>query len=154
MELTNQFIECPDCGETIAKSSSACPNCGCPISNNSVAINNYVASKNKIIGIIICIVSVICFIFGVTRLTHDDYQFYIEHCKECQENYEEVQATANSYSFGYFKSSYQDIADLYLDMIKDDKKEYWKFRIEAIVSFTAGGITLIFGIKNLKRNEM
>jgi len=154
MELTNQSNSCPDCGTPITGNIDACPNCGCPISKNSNTFTNSVTNKNKIKGTIMIIIVAICFLFGVTRLTNDDYKFYIEHCKECQENYEEVQATANSYSYGFFKSSYQDIADTYLDMIKDDKKEYWIFRIKAIVSFTAGGITLIFGIKNLKRNEM
>lgn len=32
-----------------------------------------------------CIIGCICFIVAITRISHEDYKFYIEHYEDCKE---------------------------------------------------------------------
>lgn len=143
---------CPDCKAGIEDNVLTCPFCGCPVStvsNNSNSLNN---KKRRILGIVLCALSIVCFIWGINRITNDKYSFYIEHRNECQANQNEVQYLADT-SNGYFKSSYQNMVDDYEDMIKDDQKEIWTYRIEAIFSCSVGITLLITGVKKTKYKE-
>lgn len=150
MEEKDKIHICVDCKSELNDGVSVCPYCGCPVSKESSNNSSQINKKTKYIGIALCIVSIICFIFGIGKITDDDYSFYVEHRNECQDNLKEVQEIADSYTYGFFKSSYQDIADTYIDMIKKDQEKIWTYRIEAIVSCSLGAILLVLGINKTK----
>lgn len=143
------LINCPECGKEIEEEVMECPNCGFPIKKQDKAEQSI--DKNKTyIGIAMCIIGCILFIVAIMRINNDDYKFYLEHYETCMQGYDENTATANSYTSGFFKSSYKYIASEYKEMAADDYKEIWKYRMEAIVACGAGLILLVIGYKNVK----
>lgn len=155
-------IYCPECNTEIDNEVAVCPCCGFPIKKkitqaevktsevSTQPIDIEKQKKKKFIGMVMCIVGCICFIIAITRITNEDYKFYVEHYEDCMEGYEDCMKEAK-YSSGYFASSYRSIASTYEDMAEDDMKEIWKFRGIAITCCIAG-IGLIFvGYKNIKK---
>lgn len=150
MEEKDNIHICVDCKSELYDGVSVCPYCGCPVSEESSNNGSQINKKTKYIGIVLCIISIICFIVGIHKITNDDYAFYVEHRNECQDNLKEVQDIADSYNYGYFKSSYQDIADTYIDMISIDQKKIWTYRIETIIFCGVGATLLVLGLKKIK----
>lgn len=106
--------------------------------------------KKKMIGAVMCALGCICFIIALTRITNEDYKFYVEHYEDCMEGYESCMEEA-AYA-GMFSNAYKNIARTYEDMAEDDMKEIWKYRGAAIVCCVAG-IGLIFaGYRNIKKS--
>lgn len=158
-------VNCPECNAEIDSEVSVCPYCGFPIKKKTTAqvdssdlvekitvahpLDSEKQKKKKIIGITMCVVGVICLIFAVTKITDDDYKFYLEHYEDCKDGYEDCMDEAK-YG-GMFSGSYRSIASTYEDMMKDDMKEIWKYRGTAIVCCIAGiGLGLV-GYKNIKK---
>ena len=54
---------------------------------------------------------------------------------------------------GLLKSGYERIADTYEDMMDDDLKKIWQYRIGAIVSCSVGAIFVFSGIKNMRDSK-
>ena len=104
------------------------------------------------LGVVLCVVAVICFIVGVKRIANDDYAFYSEHYRECVEGYEDAKREAESAGW-LLKSGYERIADTYEDMMDDDLKKIWQYRIGAIVSCSVGAIFVFSGIKNMRDSK-
>ena len=140
---------CPECGKEVEEEVLACPECGFPIKKQDKAEKSIYKNK-KYIGIVMCVIGFILFIVAITRINNDDYKFYLEHYETCMQGYDENTETANSYTSGFFKSSYKNIASSYKEMAEDDYKEIWKYRIEAIVACGAGLILLVIGYKNVR----
>jgi len=146
---------CPDCGTAIDHESSACKECGFPIEKQK-AETAIAAKKTRIpakpLGIALCVVAVICFIVGITRITNDKYTFWSEHYQECMDGYEDCKSEART-AGPLFKDSYQNLAESWKDMADRSLEKIWKYRIEAIVLCSFGVVFVIFGIMQLKRNE-
>jgi len=154
-------IICPECNTEIDSEALICPCCAFPIKEKTTEprfsetlkqpIDPEKQKKKRFIGTVMCIVGCICFVIAITRVTNEDYKFYVEHYEDCMEGYEDCMDEAR-HSRGYFASSYRSIASSYEDMAEDDMKEIWKFRGTAIVYCTVG-IGLIFvGCKNIKKD--
>ena len=145
-------ITCPECGASIDASSTVCVECGFPLKSSkpeAPAVSKSLKLPKKQLGVALCVVAVICFIVGVKRIVNDDYAFYSEHYGECVAGYEDAKREAESAGW-MLKSGYESIADTYEDMIEDDLKKIWQYRIGAIVSCSAGAIMVFFGIKNIR----
>lgn len=155
------LITCPECGREIDSEVSVCPYCAFPIKKKTTEpkvsevttqpIDPEKQKKKKLISMILCIVGCICLIFAITRVTNEDYKFYLEHYEDCEKGYNDCMYEKTKYTSTYFSSTYGSIASSYEDMMEDDMKEIWKFRGTAIVCCVAG-IGLIFvGYKNIKK---
>lgn len=143
---------CPECGASIDANSTVCTECGFPLKPSKLetsATSKGLKLPKMQLGIVLCVVAVICFIVGIKRITNDNYDFYTEHYRECVEGYEDAKREADSAGW-LLKSGYERIADTYEDMMDDDLKKIWQYRIGAIVSCSAGAIMVFFGIKNIR----
>ena len=142
------LIKCPECGTEIESGISSCPECGCPISNKdsdtTEDAHNNKSLYRKIIALIICIVGIFCLYYSYATINDSTYKLYKDHYEDCMEGYDSTSAMANSYSYGYFKSSYKDIANRYMDMADDDMEVIWEYRKKAI-AYGASGALLVIG---------
>ncbi|MGI5969522.1 MAG: zinc ribbon domain-containing protein [Lachnospiraceae bacterium] len=146
------LLNCPECGKGVEEDVLSCPNCGFPIKKQN-KVEQPIYKNKKYIGIVMLIIGCILFVVVITRINNDDYKFYLENYETCMQGYDKNMATANSYTSGFFKSSYRDIASGYKKMAEDDYKEIWKYRIESIVACGVGLILLVKGYKNVKNKE-
>lgn len=154
-------INCPECNAEVDGEVSVCPYCGFPIKKKLTQtepkgsevpvklINPEQQKKKKLIGTVMCIIGFICFIIAITRITNEDYKFYMEHYEDCREGYEDCMDEAK-YG-GMFSGSYRRIASTYEDMMEDDMKEIWKYRGTAIACCIAGIGLAFVGYKNIKK---
>lgn len=150
---------CKQCGKQIPDDSIFCPLCGSSTNqlssnthgskenipsgiSNSRAKNRTARLSEKIshfnplvrvsISIGLLIVAIICIFQGINSLSSEDYSFYSEHYEDCMEGYEECMDEAK-YAGYLLESSYERLADQYLDMAKDDMAKIWNIRIKTIV---------------------
>lgn len=156
------IIKCPECNTEIDSEVAVCPSCGFPIKKKTAAqaelkvsdeakapIDPEQLKKKKLIGTVMCIIGCICFVIAITRISNEDYKFYVEHYEDCKEGY--VDCMDEAKYGGFLSGSYRSIASTYEDMMEDDMKEIWKFRGTAIACCVAG-IGLIFvGYKNIRK---
>jgi len=150
------IISCPECGFPIDSEITVCYECGFPIDtlkkeNTIPSVKSAISARQ--LGITLCVVAAICLIIGITRITNDKYNFYSEHYTDCMEGYAETQSSADSFSSGMFKQSYQSIADDYIDMANDDLKKIWTFRVEAILLILVGTACGFVGFKKINLRE-
>lgn len=142
------LIKCPECGTEIEDEILSCPECGYPISKEAPTDPKQAKTSRrllrKIIALAMCLVSIFCLYTGFTTITGEKYRFYQEHYAQCMQGYGENAAMSDSYAYGFFKSSYQDIANSYLDLADDDMEKIWEYRITAI-AFGASGVLLLVG---------
>ncbi len=155
--MIKQLIgKCPDCGTELEEGAISCPECGCPVVMTSTNGVNGTHSNRKtmrrIVAVVMCLVACFCIYKCFCMINDSNYKFYKEHYSECMQGYAENTATAASYSYGFFKSSYQDIANRYQDMANDDMKEIWKYRIAAI-AFGASGVLLFIMAAFVQRHR-
>ena len=146
---------CPECGASIDANSTVCTECGFPLKPSKLetpATSKGLKLPKMQLGIVLCVVAVICFIVGIKRITNDNYDFYTEHYRECVEGYEDAKREADSAGW-LLKSGYERIADTYEDMMDDDLKKIWQYRIGAIVSCSVGAILVFSGIKNMRDSK-
>lgn len=149
------LIKCPECGKEVSDTITICPQCGYKIitqgdvRDGKTYIPTY--KNKKFIGIVLWVVACICFIIAFTRINNDDYAFYKGHYQICMEEYVENKSTANAYTGGLFKSSYNYIASKYEEMAKDDNKKIWEYRIQAIIFCLGGAVSVIVGYKEYKK---
>ena len=153
---------CPECNAEVDGEVLVCPYCGFPIKKRPIQEGSIALEvqtqpiapekqkKMKLIGAVMCIIGCICLIIAVTRITNDEYKFYLEHYEDCMEGYEDCMNEAK-YSSGYFASSYRSIASAYEDMAEDDMKMIWKYRGTAIACCVVGIGLIFIGYKNLKK---
>lgn len=152
---TQTKATCPECGASIEASSTVCSECGFPLKSpkpEAPAVSKWLKLPKMQLGVVLCVVAVICFIVGVKRIANDDYAFYSEHYRECVEGYEDAKREAESAGW-LLKSGYERIADTYEDMMDDDLKKIWQYRIGAIVSCSVGAILVFSGIKNMRDSK-
>lgn len=151
------LIKCPECGKELESGILSCPECGCPLSkeetNPTTDVQATKALRRKIIALIMCLVACFCLYNSFSTINDDSYKFYKEHYADCMQGYGETSAMSDGYSYGYFKSSYQSIANSYLDMADDDMKEIWKYRIKAIAYGASGGLLLTGAILFYRKKE-
>lgn len=156
------MINCPECNSEIDENVAVCPCCGFPIKGKiaepkvsevpTQTIDPEKQKKKKLIGVAMCIIGCICWIVAITRITNEDYKFYVEHYEDCMDGYEDSMDHAK-YG-GLFSGSYRSIARSYEDMAEDDMKEIWKYRGTAIVCCIAGIGLVFLGYKNIKKGGM
>lgn len=148
-----EYSKCPECGQELQGEIGSCPDCGLPVKpeldSTTEKVNN---SNKKNIGILMCIIGLICCIFAFTRINSDDYDFYLEHYEDCMEGYQEAIGQADSYS-GYFNIAYENIADEYKKMADADYIEIWKLRSQLIIPLGIGIILLLLGYYNIKTDQ-
>lgn len=147
---------CPECGASIETNSDVCPECGFPLKSQRPQVPTVSKShkpSKKQLGIAFCIVAVICFIIGITRVANDDYTFYSEHYQRCADGYQDAKREAARATGWLLKGGYEDIAEGYKDMMDDDMKELWSYRIQAIVLCSAGAVLAFFGIRNIRNDK-
>lgn len=152
------MVQCPECGKEISDNTRVCPHCGYEIKEqNELAVENKkevpIYKNRKYISILMCIIGCIFLFVSITRITNDDYKFYKQHYQDCMDGYNDTKSTADSYSGGYFRSSYNYIASTYKDMAEDDNKKLWKFRFQAMVLACGGLALIIYGYKNYKKEK-
>lgn len=167
---------CLKCGEAIPDDSKVCQKCGATIGGSvdndepvvvyasqkveNIEINKnekqeYVPSKKKLyIGIAMCIVACVLFVFSIKNITNNKYKFYVENYDTYVAGYEENSNTASQYSGGLFKSGYNQIASSYKSMADDAKKAIWTYRIKAVAFLGVGVVLVVLGIKKIKRNRI
>lgn len=154
-DLENDTIVCYECGTVLKKNTIVCINCGAPMAEDSETKTKESALKkwkNKIIGIGMIIAACVLFIVAFTKVRDESYIFYKEQYEKCEAGYEDAKAMANS-SSGYFKSSYNNIADTYQEMMDDVMEEINEYRIQAIVCLGAGTVLAILGSIILKKGK-
>lgn len=148
-------IVCPECGVSIEADSAVCTECGFPLKSSkpeTSTVSKGLKLPKMQLGVVLCVIAVICFIVGVKRIANDDYAFYTEHYKECVEGYEDAKREAKDAGW-LLKSGYERITDTYEDMMDDDLKKIWQYRIGAIVLCSTGVILAFFGIKNMRDDK-
>lgn len=149
--------KCPECGNDVSNQVKTCPYCGYEISKEDEQIkekyNNLIHKNKKYIIALLCIVGCLFLIAAITRITNDEYKFYKQHYQECIDGYNDTKWTADSFSGGFFKSSYDSIASSYKDLADNDKKELWKFRIQAILLVCGGCGLILFGYTIYKKER-
>ena len=103
---------CSKCGSEIQSGVAFCPSCGNAVANSTVGANNTAPkkSKNKIIGLVACLVVVAIVITVIVSIVS----------KLNSESYEEV---AEKYAMAVVKSDY-DTVSKYLPYDADDMLEY------------------------------
>ena len=149
---TQAKFACPECGASIEASSTVCTECGFPLKSlkpEAPAVSKGLKLPKMQLGVVLCVVAVVFFIVGIKRIANDNYAFYSEHYKECVEGYEDAKREAKGAGW-LLKSGYERIADTYEDMMDDDLKKIWQYRIGAIVLCSTGTILVFFGIKNMR----
>lgn len=149
------LIKCPECGGEISDKAVQCPHCGYEMTvlMNEPIENNIPNKKQQYIGIGMCILACVLFIFAIKNITDDKYKFYVENYDTYVAGYEENSNTASQYSGGFFKSGYDQIASSYKSMADDAKKVIWTYRITAIVSCGVGIFLVFYGTKKIKKNR-
>ena len=144
------LIHCPECGAELESEVQSCPECGYPISKEDSSTSKSTKSNRhlpqKIIALAMVIVSIFCLYTGFTTINNDRYRFYKEHYADCMQGYGENSAMSDSYAYGFFKSSYQDIANTYLDLADDDMEKIWEYRKKAIACGASGVLLLVGAI--------
>ena len=73
---------CPECGASIEASSTVCSECGFPLKSpkpEAPAVSKWLKLPKMQLGVVLCVVAVICFIVGVKRIANDGYAFYSDH---------------------------------------------------------------------------
>lgn len=156
-EDTKDYRMCPKCGCKMEKEQNVCSQCG----NMSVMKNDNYDSETdiqkhgkKYIGLIFGLIALVCFIWGITRISNDEYNFYKEHYETCMEGYAESKQIANSYSSSFFKNSYNSIASSYENMAEDDNEKIWEFRIQAIILCICGVFFISIGYKIYQKGTL
>ena len=157
-DLENNCKECYECGTLLMKSAIVCTKCGAPMSvinEDATKVDKVVLnkSKNRYIGIGMIIIACILFVISFSRVNNEKYEFYKKHYEDCEEGYIETKSMANSYSSGFFKSSYNNIADSYQDMMDNDMDEINKFRTQAVICLATGVVFIIVGTIKLRKEK-
>ncbi|MCI6652704.1 MAG: zinc ribbon domain-containing protein [Ruminococcus sp.] len=135
---------CPECGNLVTESIKTCPNCGYEINSNiKIKTSNKINNKYffRTTGIVLCLLSVVMFLLTYNTLDNENYQFYLSHYEECEQNYNE--AKENPYLTG---STYSIISSSYERMMNDDESKIWSYRIKAIIYCGIGIPSLITGL--------
>lgn len=148
-------VECKECGAVYDKRQDSCPKCGCPSNDKNEVTLQIIKKSNengKLLSYCMIVVALILMIISYTRVNNEEYDFYKEHYVECEAGYDDARDMANSYSSGFFRSSYNTIANSYQEMMDDDMKEINSYRIQAGVILGTGIVLLCIGIKRVKRS--
>lgn len=156
--------KCPECGTLNSGSATVCANCGYPF----IQKEKRGLDRNRIIGIALLIVAIICFSKGFQFLNqakemtenNSSLDFYRSHYVECEAGYNENIATAQSPSGFRFRSDYEYIAREYKRMMEDDQKKIDQildeangFRIKAMGISGAGAICAVVGLLMILRKR-
>ncbi len=156
---------CLKCGAVIANGSKFCSECGCAtdVVNESGAVavqeqlsgNIEYSSQRKmfIIGIVMCICSVILFVFGYRSMTDTKYKHAIENVDYFESQMDETKSMASLYGgSGLLGGGYSELASSWESMLEDAKKEILIGRIKIGIGFVGGIIFLIVGMIFAIRN--
>lgn len=150
-----EMRKCPECDNEVHEGMIVCPNCGYELLTDKK--NELTKSKRKAIGLVMIVVACICFVWGVIQLTNESYKFYQQHLQECIDARIEARDAAEDvnagYLTGYLLSTYDDIDESYAEMIEDDEKEIWNYRIKAMIGCAGGVILLLIGLGAALRKE-
>lgn len=156
---------CLKCGAVIADGSKFCSECGCTtyVVNRSGAVavekqpsgNIKYSSQRKlfIIGVVMCICSVILFVFGYRSMTDAKYKHAIENVDYYESQMDETKSMASLYGgSGLLGGGYSELASSWESMLEDAKKEILIGRIKIGIGFVGGIIFLIVGMIFAIRN--
>ena len=143
--------ECEECHTFVDNNVDVCPTCGGP---KKITVQDELKAdtvqpdinKRKIVGIAMILAACIVCAIGFTRITSSKYKFYKQHYAECEEGYIESKALADSYYPGFFRSSYEEIASAYKEMMDEDMKKIKSFKIEAGTCWGAGAGLFVAGL--------
>ena len=149
-------MKCPECGNEVACDVNVCPSCGYELIASESNIREIAENRampfhknKKYIGMALFAVACILFIVAFTRVNNDRYSFYKQRYKECMEEYADNKLLAKN-SGVLFSSTYEYIATEFEKIAKDDNKEIWKYRIQAIILCFGGFACCVVGYKMVK----
>lgn len=141
---------CPECNGLVSSDMKTCPHCGFQL-QQSLPIQQNQSPKLKLIGILMCVVAIICFFIGINCITSDRYKFYKYHLEECIDGYNDCKRDAEFAYDLYYRQTYERLADSYKDMMKEDRAKIWGRRIGAIVLCGGGVGLLMYGVILIKK---
>ena len=165
--IPDNSVTCPKCGSnineatnienserTVAYASQKSINSECDVLNKNLQKEYIPRKKQRYIGIAMCVLACVLFIFAIKNITNNKYKFYVENYDAYVDGYNDNSNTATQYSGGLFKSGYNQIASSYKDMADDAKKEIWSYRIKALGFLSVGVVCIVIGIKKVKKRTL
>ena len=143
--------KCPECGQEIDEAVMICPYCGYTVQKTSERSEQVKKIQNK--GRILLVIACALMIAAFFKVNNKTYTFYKEHYQKCMEGYAENKNSAEMYTGGMFKSSYNYIASEYETMAKKDRKEIRNYRIQAILLSMGSIVCGVAGYRCVKREK-
>ena len=102
--------------------------------------------KRKTIGIVLCIIAIVCIIVGITKLTSNQYKASVAGYNAAMIRYKDNKVSAQSSQLGLFKYGYDWLSDKNNQIAEEYQKVINKYRTEAVVLFCIGAVLLVVGI--------
>lgn len=118
--------------------------------NQKIAIINTKIKKGRvmfIIGVVMCICSIILFVLGYKSITDSRYKHAVENVDYYESQMNETKSMANIYGgTGLLGGGYSNLASSWKSMLEKAKKEIMVGRIKIGIGFGGGIIFAILGI--------
>ena len=142
MELNSLNVICPECGKKIENSSGKCNNCGYQIKESS-SIEKSKKKSRLITTIILLVAAIVCFTIAFIRLNDKYYKYCVSVQQEYQEEYAAAKAFTDEHTGAIFAPGNRLINEEWEELITDNQRTIWTYRIQAIALCAVGGILLI-----------
>lgn len=130
LKLISTIKNCPECGNPVSTTDEKCNSCGYPLKGNfEIKAVNHVDPKKRIIGIIGIALVVVGIVFAFlsykTRFM-GEYDYYAgiidryeDNIRDYRNSKKKMLDEANSFNPGFFRDSYNNIANRYQNLIYD-----------------------------------
>jgi len=144
--------KCPECGISVPDDVIQCPECGYPLRGTVTSKKSFLqlpSRTRKMLGVVLCVLAFASAIVGVTQMTSKEYRISVENYEYCVEKRDEVSDLADSYKSGFFKDSYEDLAEMWQDSADEQMAIIKSCRSKAIVFCVIGIVLFFFGVKFL-----
>lgn len=151
------FMNCPECNKEVEETALSCPLCGFPMKNDVVSeknetniINSVIPAKmdkNKIIGIVLCVIGVVLLLSALSPISTAKYKYYSVNYDYYISKYEETRSKSGG---GLIGSGYAGVASKWKDMADEANKYMWTNRAISIMLVISGGIFISVGIKRIR----
>jgi hypothetical protein len=131
-------IICPECGCEIAPTDTICRKCGFPLKD----VDRYHDETHKnpveiVVGMAMVLVGIFLMYNAYKTRFQGDYDYIVKLIKEHESHIEEYQDLkqemlneANSYSPGFFRNSYKELANTYQRLIDNANEKIEEYKEE------------------------